>query len=710
MKTIFQSENCWRIEKAHRAAFVIDGENYFRALHEALQKARRSIMIVGWDLHSELRLIRNGETAECPEELGKLLDFLAKRNPGLQIYVLSWDFAMIYAMEREFFPRYKLLWSTHKQVRFCLDGEHPVGASQHMKMVVIDDAVAFAGGLDLSKWRWDTSNHLPDDKRRVDPDGEAYPPFHDMQMLVDGPAAQALGELASERWQRAYGEAPLIDERIEIGDPWPESVTADFNDVEVAIARTWPRYRDYAEVREVERLYLDTIAAARKFIYIENQYLSSFRIGEALTARLQETDGPEVIIVQPKKTGGWLEQHTMDVLRGRILLKLREVDRHRRLQVYYPRISVDPEVDLMVHAKVMVIDDCFVRVGSSNLSNRSLGFDSECDLAIAAEEGSPESKAISAFRNGLLAEHLGTEIEQVAKAYHETGTLAGAIESLNKGERRLVTLDGAIPDEVDQWVPESELLDPEQPLEPEELFQYLIGPKQQLPVFKHMLNNVLLIAIFLVVGALWRWADLGEYSVFDTVEAAALWVQQQHYTFLLIPFLYIAGGLCFFPVTVLLIATVLLFGPWQGFLYALIGAELSAVSLFLIGRRLGRDKVSRLSGDVLNSLTRKFSESGLKSVIFFRIFPVASFSIVNLTAGVSKIRLYDFALGTMIGLLPALSVLVIMAYGISVAMRDSGSSYFVGLMIVIALFGVALFFFLGHLRKKYGKGVSSGSV
>ena len=391
MKNILKvSKNCWKLASANRAAFIIDGKDYFQALHEAMRQARRSIMIIGWDLHSELRMIRNGDSGGYPDRLGKFLDALTRERDDLKVYLLSWDFAMIYAMEREFFPRYKLKWRTHKRIHFCLDGEHPVGASHHQKVVVIDDIVAFAGGFDLSKWRWDTSAHQPENNLRLDHDGKPYPPFHDVQMVVDGQAAKALGELTKERWKRAMGKMPEIDERAEIGDPWPSSVKPDFNGVQIAIARTLAAYKDFHEVREVEQLYLDSIAAARKFIYIENQYLSSYHIGEALKSCLQDKDGPEVILVLPKKTGGWLEQHTMDVLRGRLLRKLREADHHNRLRTYYPQISTNPNIDLMVHAKVMVIDDNFVRVGSSNLSNRSLGIDSECDMAIVAEKESAE--------------------------------------------------------------------------------------------------------------------------------------------------------------------------------------------------------------------------------------------------------------------------------------------------------------------------------
>ena len=204
----------------------------------------------------------------------------------------------------------KLKWRTHKNIHFCLDGEHPIGASQHQKIIVVDDAIAFSGGLDMSKWRWDTSDHLPDDERRVDPDGKKYPPFHDVQLMVDGEAAAALGQLVRQRWHRACGALPLEVDQEKVSDPWPASVTPDFTKISLAISRTLPHYKEHAEIREVERLYLDSIAAARDSIYIENQYLSSYRIGEAITKRLSEEKGPEVVMVLPLKTGGWLEQHT----------------------------------------------------------------------------------------------------------------------------------------------------------------------------------------------------------------------------------------------------------------------------------------------------------------------------------------------------------------------------------------------------------------
>src|SRR5205823_4901455 len=107
------------------------------------------------------------------------------------------------------FPSLKLGWNTPSRVHFRLDNMLPVGASHHQKIIVVDDALAFSGGLDLTIRRWDTSRHAVNDPNRCDPAGQSYRPFHDVQMMVDGDAARVLAELARERWGR------VADERVQ---------------------------------------------------------------------------------------------------------------------------------------------------------------------------------------------------------------------------------------------------------------------------------------------------------------------------------------------------------------------------------------------------------------------------------------------------------------------------------------------------------------
>ncbi|MGZ5136318.1 MAG: VTT domain-containing protein, partial [Burkholderiales bacterium] len=181
--------NCWRIERAKRLAFLIDGAAYFSALRSAISQAKRTVFIVGWDIDSRIRLVPQGANDGYPEELGEFLNEVVKRQPHLRMYVLSWDFAMVFAMDREWMPLYKLDWRTHRRLSFRLDDQHPMGASHHQKIVVIDDAVAFLGGLDLTHCRWDTPKHRCDEPHRCDPDGKVYRPYHDVQALADGAAA-----------------------------------------------------------------------------------------------------------------------------------------------------------------------------------------------------------------------------------------------------------------------------------------------------------------------------------------------------------------------------------------------------------------------------------------------------------------------------------------------------------------------------------------
>jgi len=219
--------NCWRVARAGRVAFLVDGEAYFAAFRAAAARARHSIFVVGWDVDSRTALVGDAAADGLPATLGDYLDALARRRRTLRIHVLDWDFAMLYALERELLPIYTLGWQTHRRLRFRLDDHHPLGASHHQKIVVVDDALAFVGGIDLTIRRWDTPEHRPDEPRRVDPSGDPYPPFHDVQVMVDGDAAAALGELARERWRRATGRDPRgLAERSD-DDPWPTGVEPD---------------------------------------------------------------------------------------------------------------------------------------------------------------------------------------------------------------------------------------------------------------------------------------------------------------------------------------------------------------------------------------------------------------------------------------------------------------------------------------------------
>jgi len=138
----------------------------------AISRAKHSVFILGWDFDSRIRLVP-GVQDGYPEELGEFLKEVVRRTPELRMYVLSWDFAMVFALDREWVPLYKLGWRSEPTPRleFRLDDRHPPGGSHHQKVVVVDDAVAFVGGLDLTHGRWDTPAHRREEPHRseIDP-------------------------------------------------------------------------------------------------------------------------------------------------------------------------------------------------------------------------------------------------------------------------------------------------------------------------------------------------------------------------------------------------------------------------------------------------------------------------------------------------------------------------------------------------------------
>jgi phospholipase D1/2 len=701
--------NCWRIERSKRVSFLIDGEAYFAAFREAAKRARRSIVIVGWDLDSRTTLVRDGSDDGLPPQLGDFLNALLQREPELQVYILNWDFVMLYASDREVLPAFKLGWRNRGRLHFRLDDQHPMGASHHQKIVVIDDAVAFVGGMDLAERRWDTTTHSPKEGRRCSHNGTAYAPFHDVQVMVDGDTATALSDLARERWRRATGHALRAGARpVGLEDPWPPTIVPDVTDVEIGIARTEPNYNKQLAVLEVRQLFLDEIAAARRFIYIENQYLTAHAAGEALAAKLHEPDGPEIVIVSRLGGGAWLERSTMTVLRWRLLKRLRAADTHGRLRVYYPDNAGLGDLRIDLHTKLMIVDDRTAHVGSANLNNRSMGIDTECDLFIEAHNAATQA-AIAGLRNRLLAEHLGTEPEAVTQAMQEhNGSLIDAVESLQGNPRTLKPLVDDVTPETDALVPEAAIIDPEQPLDPDELVNEFVPDDSKPSARKRITTLVSAILVITALVAIWRWSPLNEWVNVETVTRAAQAVENAPFTPLWVMCIYVVASLIAMPITVLIAATVIVFGPLAGLAYALTGSLLGALASFGVGKMIGRRRVRRIAGERINKLSRRLGKRGLLAVFVVRVLPIAPFTVVNLVAGVSHIRLRDYLLGTVLGMLPGMLAITVFSDRLVATLRDPSPASLAVLALAIAVI-VAGALGLQAILRRHGISRSNGS-
>ena len=250
-------------------------------------------------------------------------------------------------------------------------------------------------------------------------------------MLVDGEAARALGELARERWRRASSDAAPAPEPSD-SDPWPAGVRPDIADTPVAIARTEPAWRGRPAVQEWKRLTLAAIATARRTIYLENQYFTSPTMAEALAKRLAEPEGPEIVLVSTEASPSWFDRLSMDQARGVALRRLRAADVFGRFRAFCPETAHGQPI--IVHAKLCITDDRLLRIGSANLNNRSLGLDTECELAIEAE-ATPAAAAIERLRDRLVGHYLNRSARDVARAIARHGGLIAGIEALDRGRR-----------------------------------------------------------------------------------------------------------------------------------------------------------------------------------------------------------------------------------------------------------------------------------
>jgi len=470
-QTFFKpGENCWRVERASRFTVLIDGEAFFSAVRAAMRRAERRIVILAWDFDSAtwLRPHRHGARRLA---IGEYLHSLVEARPNLQVYILVWWGSVFYGANRDFPISFGTEWWSHPRIHFRLDDHHPLGASHHQKIISIDDKLAFSGGMDLTQGRWDTARHTANNRHRREPD-TPYGPVHDIQALYDGDAARAIAELVAERWRLVTGEilAPVTTR----SSPWPLRARPRLRNASIAIARSQPQFGEQTEVREIEALNMDALRAAKRWIYIEQQYYTIPAVNDVLCEHLERADGPEIILIINDLASGWIEQQAMFGNRDRLFALLHRADRYKRLRTMTPVAQLHPLVKIKVHSKLMIVDDRYARIGSSNFNHRSLGLDTECDVALAGDNA-PTQQAIRALTYRLLAEHLGTRMHRFERAVRRHGSLIRAIDALNVKQHRLLpypemSIDGEI-----VLAPGSALIDPPRTIDLKYLWEWFLS-------------------------------------------------------------------------------------------------------------------------------------------------------------------------------------------------------------------------------------------
>lgn len=636
---LVEGKNCWKRAVAKRAGLLVDAQAYFAAFKEAAWQARRRIAILAWDIHPYLEL----HNPFCPghDRLLEFMEDLLNKRKDLHIYIAYWPAAVIFKAERERESELPRLFSRHPRLHFAVSRHHPPGAGNHEKLVVIDDSLAFVGGLDLARDRWDTPEHRAYHPQRINPLGSHFRPFHDLQLVFDGDAASVAGEYFRERWKlihhRQLNALPLRE------FSWPSHWPKHFSDISVGFSRTLPKFEDEPGKREIEALYLDAIASATKTIYIECEYLSSEEVTRALCATLRKETGPEIILIGPKQGTSWVEETTMGTLRSRCIEELRAADRFDRFAAYYPVVPNIGDDFVSVHSKLMVVDDRLLHIGSSNLSNRSLGVDSEYDITLEAQGRESFSEVIYE----LLGEHLGVSSGTVRFCHREAGSLLEAIQRLQHGERTLETLEPGI-NLLVPFVPDA--VDPAHPYDLEEIVEPPPKTKQQKRLA--LFPVIGLIGFIAILATLWLAFPLREYTDARSLAAALTELSQRPYGVLLIWAAFVVGGFLFLPVLALIIATSLLYDPWEGFIVALVGSLLSAGAIYGVGKLLQPGFSRKIIGEEWKVLRKKLSRHGALAIAVLRMIPLVPYSAFNLACGSFNVPFRDFMFGTFLGMLP----------------------------------------------------------
>ena len=379
------------VREGNSVRVLIDGSEAFPAMQRAMTEARSHIYIANWFLSPDFRLVRN-ESSGALEEGLTIRELLAELAARVDVRVLLWSGPPVpwSPVGRVDIKRTRDELMRGTRVHCLLDHHQRPLHAHHEKILVIDDRVAFVGGLDhtyLKGDRFDSSRHQLRD-------GVGW---HDMAAELRGPAAADVAAHFRLRWEGVSGERlPHVQPGERTGD----------HDVQVIATIPEGLYRSVPRgVFRILEAYRHALSSARHLIYIENQFLWSPEIVEILRQKLlapPEDDFRLLMLLPAKATTG------TDDTRGQ-LGSLIDADHDKRLfaSTVYSRTGSRSR-PVYVHAKIAIVDDQWLTVGSANLNDHSLFNDTEVNLAVYDPE------IARTTRERLWAEHLELPLADIS--------------------------------------------------------------------------------------------------------------------------------------------------------------------------------------------------------------------------------------------------------------------------------------------------------
>jgi phospholipase D1/2 len=431
-----EGDHFYRHARVEQSAAIVDARSYYRAFYRAALGAERYLFVAGWQFDSEVALLRgpDAEGAPLPLKFLPFLESLCARRPELSIYLLAWDFSLVYALEREWLQRIRFGVGTPRALRFQFDTHPLAGGSHHQKFVVVDGQLAFVGGMDICDARWDDRDHAPLHPLRVNAAGAPCRANHEVQAAIVGDAALDLAEIFVARWQNACGE------KLALPDP-PETPASRFDLTEltggdllpIAASEVWISRTSIAAegppVCEIRTAYTGALRSAKSFIYAETQYFTSRSITLALLERFRDRSLPKlsVAIVLPRGADSTKEHFALGEAQSAVLGVLEETARAEGHDLaFFCSVAADDNATF-IHSKVVIVDDDFLTIGSANLTERSMGADSELALIWRSNGDAKVAADIRAVRASLLAEHAARSPAELAESEHVLARIRGWI-------------------------------------------------------------------------------------------------------------------------------------------------------------------------------------------------------------------------------------------------------------------------------------------
>ena len=200
---------------------------------------------------------------------------------------------------------------------------------------------------------------------------------------------------------------------------------------------------------------------------------------------------------------------------------------------------------------------------------------------------------------------------------------------------------------------------------------------------------VAILIVLFGMAAAWRWTPLAEKIDLGTVTHWALSIRNNPARPVIILAAYLIGSLIMVPITILIIASALVFGPVLGTFYSFVGSLLGAAATYALGYFLGSDFIRKLTGPKWESVEHKITESGILAVATLRLLPIAPFTVVNVIAGAFQVPVREYTIGSLLGLAPGIIVINLFAHQFERAIRNPGIGSFavVALLFAISIWG-----------------------